>query len=104
MARCPYTWVRNLFAGTSATPPGEPARHLHVRVVRDGEERVLVALPAKSARWLLEVIPGDVQRRIREEEIPLDEISAELHAQEVHYPRAIFTLAEERRRVDVWLE
>lgn len=104
MARCPYTWVRSFFSSNSATPPGAPAQHLRVRVVRDGEERVLVTLPARSARWLMEVIPGDVQDRIRAEEIPLDDMMAELHREEVHYPRRIFTLSESHRQIDVWLE
>lgn len=104
MARCPYTWVRSFFTSNTATPAGAPAQHLRVRVVRDGEERVLVALPARSARWLMEVIPADVQDKIRAEDIPLDEMMAELHQQEVHYPRPIFTLSESHRQIDVWLE
>jgi hypothetical protein len=104
MARCPYTWVRSFFSTASATASGEPAQHLRVRVVRDGEQRVLVTLPAKSARWLMELIPADVQDRIRAEEIPLDDMMAELHEQTVHYPRQIFTLAEAHRQIDVWLE
>lgn len=104
MAGCPYTWVRSFFGGNTATPAGAPAQHLRVRVVRDGEQRVLVTLPARSARWLMEVIPGDVQDKIRAEEIPLDEMMAELHGEAVHYPRQIFTLSEAHRQIDVWLE
>ncbi|MFY7923775.1 MAG: hypothetical protein ACOVSI_15320 [Gemmatimonas sp.] len=104
MARCPYTWVRSFFSAPVAATPGEPARHLRVRVVRDGEERVLVTLPAGSARWLMEVIPKDVQDRIRAEAIPLDAMMEELHEQTVHYPRQIFTLTDAHRQIDVWLE
>ncbi len=104
MARCPYTWVRSFFSTPSAAAPGEPAQHLRVRVVRDGEQRVLVTLPARSARWLMEVIPQDVQDKIRAEEIPLDAMMEELHEETVHYPRRIFTLTEAHRQIDVWLE
>ncbi|GAB1344007.1 hypothetical protein [Gemmatimonas sp.] len=104
MARCPYTWVRSFFGSASAAATGEPAQHLRVRVVRDGEERVLVTLPARSARWLMELIPTDVQDKIRAEEIPLDDMMAELHEQTVHYPRQIFTLTEQHRQIEVWLE
>jgi hypothetical protein len=45
-----------------------------------------------------------VQNKIRAEEIPLDEMMAELHGQAVHYPRQIFTLSEAHRQIDVWLE
>lgn len=103
MASCPYTWVRSLFSSTKAAP-GEPAKNLMVRVVRDGEERVRVALPSKSARWLIELIPADVVARIREEEIPLDAITDDLSRQEVLYPRPIFALEETNRQVHVWLE
>lgn len=105
MSKCPYTWVRSFFvkpAGTSN--PNEPARNLMVLVVRDGEERVRVALPSKSARWLIELIPADVVKKIRAEEIPLDAITAELNEQETLYPRPIFSLNEPNRQVEVWLE
>ncbi len=47
MAGCPYTWVRGLF-GSKPAAPGEPAKNLMVRVTRDGEERVSVALPPRA--------------------------------------------------------
>lgn len=104
MSSCPYTWVRGLFSSNSPAKPGHPARNLMVRVVRDGEERVMVSLPSKSARWLIELIPADVVARIREEEIPLDAITEELNQTDVLYPRPIFTLTDSHRQVDVWLE
>lgn len=104
MSSCPYTWVRGLFSSSSPAKPGHPARNLMVRVVRDGEERVMVSLPSKSARWLIELIPADVVARIREEEIPLDAITEELNQTDVLYPRPIFTLTDSHRQVDVWLE
>jgi hypothetical protein len=104
MASCPYTWVRGFFSSGAKAQSGQPATNLMVRVVRDGEQRVMVSLPSKSARWLIELIPADVVARIREEAIPLDAITAELSAQAVLYPRPIFTLTESHRQVDVWLE
>jgi hypothetical protein len=106
MSKCPYTWVRGLFStGKSASSgPETPARHLMVLVVRDGEERVRVALPSRSARWLIELIPSDVVKRIREEEIPLDDIAVELNGQQELYPREIFSLQEQNRQITVWLE
>jgi hypothetical protein len=104
MSSCPYTWVRGFFSSGSKAAPGEPARNLMVRVVRDGEERVRVALPSRSARWLIELIPADVVEKIRAEEIPLDAITADLNRQEVLYPHPIFSLEEEHRQVQVWLE
>jgi hypothetical protein len=104
MATCPYTWVRGFFSSGAKADPGEPARNLMVRVVRDGEERVRVALPSKSARWLIELIPADVVAKIKAEAIPLEEITADLNRQEVLFPRPIFSLADEHRQVTVWLE
>ncbi len=103
MAGCPYTWFKGLFGGKAAKPGG-PAQHLMVRVVRDGEERVMVALPARSARWLLEVIPDHVVAQIRAEEIPIDAIEEDLKATDVLQPRPIFSLVESNRNVQVWLE
>ncbi|MES3032631.1 MAG: hypothetical protein V4813_01390 [Gemmatimonadota bacterium] len=104
MATCPYTWVRGFFSTATKAAPGEPAKNLMVRVVRDGEERVRVALPSKSARWLIELIPADVVAKIKAEEIPLEAITDDLNRQEVLYPRPIFSLEEEHRQVTVWLE
>ncbi|MDX2182910.1 MAG: hypothetical protein SFW08_02890 [Gemmatimonadaceae bacterium] len=103
MATCPYTWVRNLLRPRQSDP-GAPAQHLMVRVVRDGEERVRVALPARSARWLLEVIPPDVVRRIREEEIPIDSMAELLQRGDALYPGELFALRDANRDVAVWLE
>lgn len=103
MAKCPYTWVRSLFS-SGAAKPGEPAKHLMVKVMRDGEERVNVALPARSARWLIELMPDDVVEKVRAEEIPLDAMMEDLREQESLYPRPIFSLEEPHRQVLVWLE
>ncbi len=106
MSKCPYTWVRGLFgAGTrTAAEPDAPARNLMVLVVRDGVERVRVALPSRSARWLIELIPSDVVNKIRAEDIPLDAIAADLNGQATLYPREIFSLHESHRQITVWLE
>lgn len=75
-----------------------------VKVMRDGEERVNVALPARSARWLIELMPDDVVAKVRAEEIPLDAMMEDLREQESLYPRPIFSLEEPHRQVLVWLE
>ncbi|HNV73593.1 MAG: hypothetical protein IPF87_12750 [Gemmatimonadetes bacterium] len=103
MAGCPYTWVRGLF-GSKPAAPGEPAKNLMVRVTRDGEERVSVALPAQSARWLIELMPDDVVEKVRAEDIPVDAIMVDLQEQGELYPRPIFSLDEPNRKVEVWLE
>jgi len=104
MASCPYTWVRGFFGVGAPATPGQPAKNLMVRVIRDGEERVRVALPAKSAKWLVEIIPADVAAKIRAEDIPLDAMMADLHEQDNFFPRSIFSLKEAHRQVDIWLE
>ncbi len=106
MSKCPYTWVRNFFgAGSrSAADPSKPAKHLMVRVVRDGEERVRVALPARSAKWLIELIPADVVAKIRAEDIPLDAMMHDLNQADELFPHPIFSLNEEHRQIEVWLE
>ncbi len=106
MAGCPYTWVRGLFS--SGVPrhidASQPAKNLMVTVVRDGEERVRVSLPARSAKWLIDIIPDDVVKRIRAEDIPLDALAIELHRAEELFPRSIFSLRESNRQVEIWLE
>ncbi len=103
MAKCPYTWVRSFFS-SGTTAPGAPAKHLMVKVMRDGEERVNVALPARSARWLIELMPDEVVEKVRAEQIPLDAMMKDLRDAESLYPRPIFSLEEPHRQVLVWLE
>lgn len=105
MATCPYTWVRSALGfGDRPTRAGEPAQHLVVRVVRDGDERMRVALPARGARRLLDLIPEDVLARIRDEEIPIDAMVEELRTEATLMPRRIFDLRDDHREVAVWLE
>jgi len=101
--RCPYTWFRTVFSGKS-NPDRTTAENLRVRVVRNGEETLSVALPAESARWLMDLIPKEVIQRIEEEKIPLDEMVKHLESCETLIPQSIFSLKESTREVEVWLE
>jgi hypothetical protein len=94
--------VRKFFGAVD--PKATEATSLRVTVVRDGDERVNVSLPARSARWLVDLIPADVVERIRDEAIPLDDIQRELAATTKLVPRRIFELVEPERSVLVWLE
>lgn len=102
MSRCPYTWVRN-FLGV-ARPNATEATQLRVTVRRGDDETVNVALPARSARWLVDLIPADVVDKIRAEQIPLEAIQDELAQAETLVPHRIFELVEPHRAVTVWLE
>jgi hypothetical protein len=106
MNKCPYTWFRSFFksARTEAKDPTKPAENLHVKVIKNGVEVVSVALPAHSARWLMELIPGDVLAKIKAEDIPIDSMMQELSSKEALLPQEIFHLKEEFRTVEVWLE
>lgn len=104
MKTCPYTWVRAFFTSNTPAVPGEPAKNLMVRVVRDGQQKVRVALPARSARWLLDLIPDEVVEKIRAEDIPLEAMMLDLSTQKELYPRQIFSLSDPSRQVDIWLE
>jgi hypothetical protein len=103
MAKCPYTWFVGLFGKTPARP-GQEAQHLRVTVDKNRERVVDVALPAGSARWLIDLIPSDVVSKIREEGIPIDSIRQELAERKQLFPQSVFTLRESHRTVDVWLE
>ena len=102
VSRCPYTWVKN-FLGV-ASPNATEATQLRVTVRRGDDETVNVALPARSARWLVDLIPQDVVDKIRAEQIPLDAIQDELAAATKLVPHRIFELKEPERAVTVWLE
>lgn len=80
------------------------AKYLRVTVIKDRATVVDVALPAQSARWLIDLIPADVTSRIRAEGIPLDDIQDDLRKRTVLKPQRIFNLIEPQRAVEVWLE
>jgi len=104
-SKCPFTRtvraVQGLFRGAGS---GTTASHLRVQVWRGGEERVNVYLPARSARWMIDLIPEDVLAKIHAEGIPIDRIQAELKAAPVLESRRIFEVEEAGRTVKVWLE
>lgn len=102
MSTCPYTWVRNLFG--SGKSNGVIAKHLRVSVIKNKVTVVDVALPANSARWLIDLIPQDVLTKIRSEGIPIEEIQDDLAKREVLNKTQIFSLVEPERTVQVWLD
>ena len=105
MGGCPYTWFKGLFGGKAPSDAAH-ASHLRVTVTRGGDKTVDVSLPARSARWLIDLIPDDVVEKIRSEGIPLEDIQADLaaRADDGLVPQKIFTLEESQRTVTVWLE
>ena len=105
MGACPYTWFKTLVKSDSAVRADKKhATELRVTVSRNGETTVDVTLPAKSARWLLEVIPEEVIKKIRAEGIPIDAIQENLAQASELTIQPIFTLSDSVRLVKVWLE
>ena len=106
MASCPYTWFKNMFGKSPSheSSRGLEATYLRVAVTRNHETTVDVSLPAKSARWLIDLIPSDVLEKIRIEGIPIDDIQNNLAQRTVLTPEKIIILNEPHRSVDVWLE
>lgn len=102
MSLCPYTWIKRLLP--SSTNNTGVAKNLRVTVVKNGISVVDVALPAQSAKWLIDVIPDDVVTKILREGIPLEAIQTDLAQKGVLVPQAIFQLKEPHREVYVWLE
>jgi hypothetical protein len=103
LVKCPYTWFRSFFTESSTNPNGE-AQYLRVCVTKNNNRVVDVSLPAKSARWLIELIPDDVTSKIKEEGIPIEEIQLDLSKRIELMPQKIFKLIEPHREVEVWLE
>jgi hypothetical protein len=103
MSKCPYTWFKSLFSSSTPNTSGE-AMYLRVAVTKNNDRVVDVTLPARSARWLLELIPEDVNIKIREEGIPIDDIQDDLAKRKELIPQKIFKLTETHREVEVWLE
>jgi hypothetical protein len=103
LSKCPYTAFIGLFSGNKKNLNGG-ANALRVTVEKGGEKTVDVTLPARSARWLMELIPDDVMEKIRLEKIPIDSMQKDLEAVESLFPQEIFLLNEPGRAVRVWLE
>ena len=102
MAKCPYTFIKSFFSRPSKD--SHVASELRVVVDKGGETTVDVSLPARSARWLLDLIPTEVVTKIRAEGIPIESIQENLSSDSQLVPQKIFTLEEPLRRVKVWLE
>lgn len=105
MSLCPYTWFKSIFDSSSKpTEPGAEAQFLRVSVDRNNERVVDVSLPARSARWLIDLIPNDTLIKIKEAGIPIEGIQDDLANRPSLYATKIFDLVEEHRKVSVWLE
>ncbi len=114
MSKCPYTWVKSIFSSSdtvknstlpaSGATDARVASNLRVEVQKQGQVAVDVTLPAKSARWLISVIPSEVLDKIRDEKIPIDLIQEDLAASETLYAQSLFSLQDAERKVTVWLE
>ncbi len=114
MSKCPYTWFRSVFKKSDLSAhennrggdqeTDKEASELRVRVSRQGNTTVDIALPARSARWLISVIPDDVVAKIRLEGIPIDSIQSDLASSARLLVQPLFSLEETDRQVQVWLE
>jgi hypothetical protein len=62
MTKCPYTWTKSLLSRFATK--GHEASQLRVTVLKNNELAVDTALPAHSARWLVDLIPDDVLEKI----------------------------------------
>lgn len=111
MSKCPYTWVKNFFKKNDSTEIqlsagveiGKKAKELRVQIVRKGEVTVDLSLPAGSARWLIDLIPEDIIKKIKAEEIPIEEIQTALAKSKSLFVGPLFRLIEVERSVFVWL-
>jgi len=103
MSGCPYTWIKNTLNIFPKTKTLE-ASELRVTVKRGGDLKVDVSLPAGSARWLIDLIPEDVLKKIYAENIPIHLIQDSLKNKDKLLPQSIFKVQDEEREVKVWLE
>lgn len=106
---CPYRaflslFNRGLLKDEKTSLHGAEAKSLRVQVKKEGVLTVDVELPAVSARWLFDLIPDEVVKKILAEGIPLMEIQNSLAQSEKLVPGSIFSLTEAEREVSVWLE
>jgi hypothetical protein len=80
------------------------ATSLRLTVVRGQTKTVDLSFPAVSARWLLDLIPNEVVRKIEASGVLLEDIQKRLASSEKLTPQKIFMLEEPNRTIHVWLE
>lgn len=80
------------------------AKHLRILVIRDGQEKANVSMPAATAKWFIDFISDDLLEKIKERGIDLESIQANLKSQEEIHPQKIFELNTEEKNIRVWLE
>jgi hypothetical protein len=88
---------------TLCPAPPIPARHLRIRISREGATVVSVALPASQTGRLRELIPADVLPRILASGIDVDGIAGRAVAGGL-VPQNLFTLRVGDRQYEVGLE
>lgn len=79
------------------------AKHLCIRVIRNGETKVEVSLPRRTIDWLETLIPPDTLESIKRRGIDIPAIKAEV--QDRGYTAGpVFQLEEGEKTVTVYLK
>lgn len=80
------------------------AKHLKILITKDEVAVVDLSMPARCARWIIELVPSELLSKIKERGIDLEIIQAKFIAQEELYPCELFELVLPEKKIKIWLE
>jgi len=80
------------------------AKYLKIKIVRDDVTTVDLSLPAKSCRWMMELIPNEVLLKIKERGIDLALIEEKFNNQKILFPEEIMVIKTEEKIISIYLE
>lgn len=80
------------------------AQHLRIKVIRDGEVKVDLHLPAQSALWIIKLLPDDIIEKIKNSNISLENIQTQFKTKEDLIPQEILHFSSQEKKIKIWLE
>jgi hypothetical protein len=80
------------------------AEHLKINLFRDGKKKVDLTFKARTARWMLELLPSHLIDKITARGIDLTQLQEGLINQKELFPTELVNFSDSEVEVRIWLQ
>ncbi len=80
------------------------AKNLRILVIRDGDEKVNISMPAISSKWIIDLMSDDILEKIQSQGIDIQGIQHRLNQTDEIMQQELFILTTREKSIRVWLE
>lgn len=90
------------------TTDDQIAKSLKIRLFKNGVQKVDLNFPAKTAKWIIELIPKHILIKIEEKGIDIVSVQKKINGEKKLYPQQLLDYQDEQSpeklQIKVWLE